>query len=269
MERRGGDDRSANWSTFTGYFGNGRDANGGRIQGTPRATNSLFFPTPTPTWIPGRVVINEVLIRPHYDWEGKGGVTTDDEFIELYNLGPNAVNLDGWMLDDVADGGSRPFRMKAWRIPPGGFLVVFRTRSHIALNDGGDTVRLLAPNGRLIDRISYLKVRAYNLSYGRLPDGSSRMAYGLWPTPRRQNRLFIEAAAGEDVEKTRRSPYRCPDGSVARLLLPRFGRQPAWSRWLLSNGLFACSREGGAPGIAGYPGRVPTGPVRREGGSEG
>ena len=80
MERAAG----GGWLSFTGFYGVGRDADGNPIQGTPRALNSVLFPPPSPTWIPGRVVINEVLIRPHYDWEGAGGVTTADEFIELY-----------------------------------------------------------------------------------------------------------------------------------------------------------------------------------------
>jgi hypothetical protein len=95
MERRGGDDRSANWGSFTGFNGAGRDASGRPINGSPRAPNLLLFPTPEPTWIPGRIVINEVLIRPHYDWAGTGSVSTADEFIELLNLGRHSANLNG------------------------------------------------------------------------------------------------------------------------------------------------------------------------------
>ncbi len=192
MERRGGADRSGNWGTFTGYYGRGRDAGGGPVAGTPGTTNSLFFPTPVPTWIPGKVVINEVLIRPHYDWEGKEGRSLDDEFIELYNIGPHGVDLGGFMLDDIADGGSKPFTLPDIRIPPGAFVVFFRSQTRIALNDGGDEVRLLSPSGRQLDSISYLKVRAYNLSYGRLPDGSGHLYYGLWPTPGEANVFFVE-----------------------------------------------------------------------------
>jgi len=192
MERRGGTDLPGNWATFSGHFGNGLDADGNPIQGTPRQANSLFFPTPTPTGIPSRVVINEVLIRPRYDWEGTGGVTTADEFIELYNPGRMDVYLKGWWLDDAIDGGSSPFDLPGVTIPAKGYAVFFRTQTKIALNDTGDTVRLLAPNERVIDEISYLSVRAANLSFGRLPDGSDHLRYGLWPTPRQANLLFVE-----------------------------------------------------------------------------
>lgn len=196
MERRGGTDLSGDWATFSGYFGNGLDAGGNPIQGTPRRANSLVFPTPTPTGIPSRVVINEVLIRPRHDWEGIGGVTTADEFIELYNPGYLDVYLKGWWLDDGSGGGSSPFDLPGVTIPSKGYAVFFRTQTKIALNDTGDTVRLLAPDGQPIDEISYLPIRAANLSFGRLPDGSGRLSYGLWPTPRQANLLFVEPVSG-------------------------------------------------------------------------
>jgi hypothetical protein len=175
------------WRTFTGLYGLGLDADGRAVRGTPYGPNSGLFPTPMPTWIPGRVVINEVLIRPHYDWEGAGGVTTDDEFIEVYNRGPGAVNLKGWTLDDYVVGGSKPYALPGITMDPGEFAVFFRSRTQIALNDSGDSVRLSAPDGSPVDKIRYLRVRAYNLSYGRLPDGDDVLVYGLWPTPGEEN----------------------------------------------------------------------------------
>ncbi len=183
-ETRASMERSADgagWGTFTGYFNLGHDAEGNAIRGSPRGPNSVTFPQPTATWIPGALVINEVLPRPHYDWEGSGGVTVSDEFIELYNRGPSGVFLKGWWLDDVEGAGSRPHDLPAVTLPAGERIVFFRSKIHISLNDGGDTVRLLAPDGRVVDQISYLRVRAYNLSYGRLPDGSNHMASGRRP----------------------------------------------------------------------------------------
>ena len=224
--------------TYTGYHGYGHDARGNQIQGTPGRQNSILFPTPVPTWIPGKVVINEVLIRPHYDWEGKGGVDTQDEFIELYNRGPRPVNIRGWWLDDIRDGGSKPHDLPSITIDPGGFAVFFRSWTHIALNDTGDTVRLLAPDGRLVDQISYLKVRAYNLSYGRLPDGSRHLKYGLWPTPGWQNILYEETYASVDVVHG-----GCWAEAGSRLLNSRFGRTPALTSWMSSLALVTCLRN--------------------------
>lgn len=192
MERRGAADLRGSWGTFTGYFGTGRDSSGHPIPGTPRAPNSILSPTPIPTWIPGKVVINEVLPRPHYDWEGTGGVDSGDEYIELLNLGPGQVRLGGWSLDDVAVGGSSAYVLPNVTLGPGGYAVFFRSRTRVTLNDRGDSIRLEAPDGRVIDKIVYLRGSAVNLAYGRLPDGSGRFTYCLWPTPGRPNELFHE-----------------------------------------------------------------------------
>lgn len=214
MERRGGEDRSGNWATFPGYGGVGRDAAGNAIAGTPRQPNAIFLPPPTPTPLPSRVVLNEVLIRPHYDWEGTGGVTPRDEFIELYNAGNLPVRLLGWVLDDLEGAGSKPYTLPDTILPPHGFLAFFRTRTRIALNDSGDTVRLLAPNGHVVDQIAYLRVRAKNLSYGRLPDGSRHLHYGLWPTAGGPNELFVEPRLPLPVL----DDFVCPAGHLHPLL---------------------------------------------------
>jgi hypothetical protein len=239
MERRGASTVDGNWGSFTGYGGNGRDADGRPIAGTPKAKNSIFFPTPTPTWIPGSLVINEVLIRPHYDWGGDGKETTGDEFIELFNRGPRAVKLEGWMLDDVSGSGSRPYVLPRVTIVNDGYAVFFRSQTHIALNDSGDSVRLLAPDGRMIDKIHYLKVRAYNLSYGRLPNGSNQLAYGLWPTPGKANILFVEP---EPTPGAWPAPaaFACQQGGLLRSRLPRLARQPWQPRWMFGLGLTFC-----------------------------
>jgi hypothetical protein len=215
MERRGGDDRSGNWGTFPGFGGVGHDSSGNQIRGTPRQPNAVNLPAPTATSIPSRVVINEVLIRPHYDWEGAGGVSSADEFIELYNAGDLPVHLLGWTLDDIEGAGSKPYTLPDSVLPAHGFLAYFRSRTHLALNDTGDTVRLLGPSGRVIDQISYLKVRASNLSYGRLPNGGHHLFYGLWPTAGLPNILFVQPRLPPPIEDT----FTCPAGHLHPLLV--------------------------------------------------
>jgi hypothetical protein len=240
MERRGGEDRPGDWATFTGFYGNGIDAAGNSIRGTPRQTNSIFFPTPQPTWIPGKLVINEVLIRPHYDWEGRGGVDTGDEFIEILNLGPLPVNLRGWLLDDIEGAGSKPYTLPAKTVDTGEYAVFFRSRTHIALNDSGDVVRLLAPDGRLIDQLSYLRVRAYNLSYGRFPDRSGHLSYGLWPTPGQPNLLFLEDTVKEVQETV---DWYCSRSAGLTLPLAQLSRNPLTISRISSYGYRLCWRH--------------------------
>jgi hypothetical protein len=106
-------------------------------------------------------------------------------------------------------------------LPAHGFLAYFRSRTHLALNDSGDTVRLLDPDGQLVDQISYLKVRASNLSYGRLPDGGQHLVYGLWPTAGGPNALFVAPRLPLPVVDT----FACPAGHLHPLLF-RFPGHP-------------------------------------------
>jgi hypothetical protein len=245
MERRGGGDRPDNWGTWRGLVFSGYDAGGNPIAGTPRQTNSLLYPTPAPTSIPGQVVINEVLIRPHYDWNRSGEADLGDEFIELFNAGPGPVNLSGWILDDIAGGGASPYSIPHRIIRPGTRVAFFRSETRISLNDAGDVVRLLAPDGLVVDQIRYIRVRAYNLSYGRLPDGSSNFAYALWPTPGSRNVAFVEsppdatAVPSEGSMSVDRWP-QCPLNSIPWPLLARTSRHPAMMRWMISLDLFVC-----------------------------
>jgi hypothetical protein len=229
------------WSSFTGYHGLGKDAHGVAIRGTPRGPNSVLYPTPEPTWIPGKVVINEVLIRPHYDWQGTGGIDTGDEFIELLNLGPYPVNLVGWMLDDIPGAGSKPYMLGQITLASGGYRAFFRSRTHLALNDGGDSVRLLAPDGRVVDSVSYLRVRAYNLSYGRYPDGSGRLRYGLWPTPGGANLPF------EEDPLVSQDPTACPVAALEAVRVPRLARSPRARARFRALGMLPCSPASSLP----------------------
>ena len=236
MERRGGFDHSSNWGTFSGHHQNGKDAKGVAIRGTPGKKNSILLPKPPPMWFPGRIRINEVLIRPHFDWEGTGGVDTGDEFIELVNLGPGKVFLKGWFLDDKQGGGSKPYKLPGITLKPGSFVAFFHSQTRISLNDAGDTVRLLRPDGTLVEEISYLRVSAYNLSYGRLPDGSGNLEYGLWPTPNKANLRYEEP----NIPLTGAIPEICPVDGGQQIHLIRHLRHPAQVRWMKDQGYGIC-----------------------------
>lgn len=81
--------------------------------------------------------------------------TDDAEWIELYNTESQAASLAGWMLDDE-EGGSKPYTFgDGAAIQAGEFLVVNRSESGIALNNTGDTVRLLTPSGEVADSVTY------------------------------------------------------------------------------------------------------------------
>ncbi|MFQ5885639.1 MAG: lamin tail domain-containing protein [Anaerolineae bacterium] len=136
----------------------------------------------SPLWVVGEatgeaVFLNEVLPAPHgHDWDGDGVAGPDDEWVELFNPGDSAQGLGGWLLDDVADGGSAPYTIPLGMvIEARGFLVLFKGETGVALNDDGDTVRLLRPDGSLADEFGYARSPGYDRSFSRTVDGG-----GTW-----------------------------------------------------------------------------------------
>ena len=132
---------------------------------------------------PGAVVINELLPAP--------GNRSSEEWVELFNGGSAAADLGGWALDDAAGGGSKPFGIPNGTVLlPGGFLVLYNSTTHVALNNDGDTVRLLDPSGTVIDSCSYVS-SAYDLSFGRFPDGGPDWRRFDAPTPGASNGAWV------------------------------------------------------------------------------
>ncbi|NOZ28797.1 MAG: hypothetical protein GXP39_12195 [Chloroflexi bacterium] len=156
---------------------------------TPAPTPSPGAPpTPPPGgWPP--VALNELLPRPAaVDWDGDGAVTAEDEWIELYNPGPQPVDLGGWALDDAAEGGSDPYV-----IPPGtlllagGYVLFFRNVTGLALNNDADQVRLLAPDGTVVDAFAY-EDPPPDGSFSRSVDGVGPWVTDYPPSPGGPNR---------------------------------------------------------------------------------
>ena len=173
---------------------------GPNLPGAPTATatpSRTRTPTPTrtPTMTPTAVEydrtalrLNEVLPAPaEIDWNGDGAANTNDEWIEVYNRGSAAIDLGGWLLDDIAAGGSAPYVIPAGTLlQPGGFLVLFRDRTGVTLNNDGDTVRLLGPDAAEVDTFTYAKAKN-DRSYSRSTDGDGAWTETYPPSPGRAN----------------------------------------------------------------------------------
>ncbi len=124
-------------------------------------------PSPTPTtsrW--PRLLLSEVL----YDAPQEG---TDSayEWLEVFNPGESAVSLAGWA---VSDNGGQDV-LSATNLDPGEYLVIAATAAGFranhpdfagklfslegtignGLSNTGDVVRLLAPDGEIVDAMSY------------------------------------------------------------------------------------------------------------------
>ncbi|MGE5191145.1 MAG: PA14 domain-containing protein, partial [Deltaproteobacteria bacterium] len=93
-----------------------------RRPGKPTATA-----TATPTMPATGLRLSEILSNPRdIDWDGNSVPNARDQWIEIYNAGPGAVDLTGWSLDD-AKGGSNPFRFQQpTLLAPNAYLVLYR-----------------------------------------------------------------------------------------------------------------------------------------------
>ena len=165
-------------------------------------TTATVTPTPTPSSTPDPslidVTLNEFMPDPASDWNGDGTATQDDEYIELFNTGPQPVDLGGWLLDDMDDSqskvrsffapdGSRPFVIPAGTvIDPGGFVVFFGSETDVTLNNGGDWVRLIRPDGVVVEAFEYTTSRD-DQAYSKMLDGGDEWTRTYPPSPGRSN----------------------------------------------------------------------------------
>ena len=163
----------------------------------------VFFPNPTPgasnipIIFPDDLYINEFLALNDsccFDEFGE-----DDDWVEIYNAGPEAINLGGmYLTDNLAIPklwqipGTEP---DSTTIPPGGFLVIWFDNdseqgvlhTEIKLSGAGEQIGLYAADGVTpIDTLSFGQQET-NISYGRLPDGSNNWETFTTPTPGETN----------------------------------------------------------------------------------
>ncbi|MBI4730608.1 MAG: lamin tail domain-containing protein, partial [Chloroflexi bacterium] len=163
---------------------------------TPTRTSTAF-----PTAYPGNVALNEYLPRPASDWNGDGEANSRDEYIELINMGTVSINIRNWKLDDIADGGSSPYTLPDLTLAPYQIVRFYASQTGISLSDGGDTVRLIKPDGKTADLQNYTIVTASDRTWCRLPDGNGAWAFECRPTPGRPNARAGSEPPGRDEEQ--------------------------------------------------------------------
>ena len=159
-------------------------------------------PTRTPTRVPTqtvpptlapqpRVAINEFVPHPGHDWNNDGVVNVGDEYIEIINHGTISVDLNGYSLDDELNIGSSLHTLPSITLDPGERIVFYGSETNLLLSDGGDSVRLLRPNGDLVDLFNYTVVNYPDQSFCRLPDngGLDDWSRSCFPTPGLRNAL--------------------------------------------------------------------------------
>ena|GEM_PF-3094046 len=154
-----------------------------------------------PTYAPGTLVINELLPDP-----GPGL----DEWVEIRNPHAAPIPLAGWMLRDAS---GKTTALPAQTLDAGAFILLFNPAGN--LNNDKDTIELLAPNGSVIDVVSYGLTAETKTKRGwsliRLSDGD--WARTDTPTPGAANAAVPEEAADENTpaQETDASPTDTED----------------------------------------------------------
>lgn len=154
------------------------------LTSTPELTPAVtFFPSPTPAPKPvysRLVVINEFLPDPVGD-------DSQGEWIELFNEGNKPVDLAGWTL---TNGKASKFTIpQNTVIGAKSFLVFSRPDTKLVINNSGEILSLIDPNGDLAFRVSYEGRASEGQTLARQQDG--KWVWSNTPTPGRQNIIKI------------------------------------------------------------------------------
>lgn len=205
------------------------------------------------------VVLNEFL--PHPDGEQYGFDFGEDhsdmpqgEWVELYNLTSNPVDLSDWYVQDASGGvGNTQITNlntvpATTTIPANGFLVIYMNKP--VWNNTGDVVKLFDGSDTLIDSYAYSSDYDYcflrptpggsnteipsggddcgnqvpgNKSYARIPDGTGAFVDPI-PTPGNVNILDDESAALiQTIEETQTATVNDTEAPVITVI----GNNPA------------------------------------------
>lgn len=96
------------------------------------------------------VRLSEVLPNPV-------GNDAEGEWLELENTSNRPINVSALQIDDKEGGGSKPYTLPDnLIIPAHSFLIIEREESGIAFNNTVDSLRLIAPDGEVLESISYV-----------------------------------------------------------------------------------------------------------------
>jgi hypothetical protein len=122
-------------------------------------------------------------------WIDESGET--DDWIELLNTGDEPLSLRGYRISDTND---TLHRLPDVLLAPGHVVLLWADRTtaqgelHLPfkLSSEGETVYLVAPDRRLVDRVRMPELLPSE-SFARLPDGNGEPAICGWATPGRRN----------------------------------------------------------------------------------
>ncbi len=124
-----------------------------------------------------KIIINELLPDP-------AGSDAEGEFVELRNLENKDISLAGWKLFD----GRKEKKLDKFVIKAGKHLAIWRRDVSFGLSNTEDTVKLIAPDGTMVDEISYQGGAPEAKSYARDKKG---WKWTSTPTPGEENKFDL------------------------------------------------------------------------------
>ena len=162
---------------------------------TPQAANDASWPQ-TPLFI------NEWMADNTSTLPNPVGGAYDDWF-ELYNPNPVAVDLAGWSVANSLTNVAQNLIPSGYCVPAHGYLLIWadgkpgrNSSSHpdlhvdFKLNLDGETIALFAPDRRLVDAVIF-GPQASDISQGRYPEGAPHIYSFTTPTPNAANNLVL------------------------------------------------------------------------------
>jgi len=187
----------------------------------------------SPATYPSGIFINEILPNPE-------GPDETDEWIELYNSNAIDVDLSGWQIQDKA-GTITTFTIPATtKILANGFLVFKRPDTKIMLNNEGDSVNLLTPDGKIVDSVGFVSA-PLGQSYNRTDSASAKASAGTWAwsttlTPGTANIITAAASSAKPLPKTQKSDNNkiTVAAAAADLTLPAESNANPWPLFFIA-----------------------------------
>lgn len=145
------------------------------------------------TTVQGQVVINE-LMQSNVDF-----LMVDHDFpdswVELYNGGSNAVSIGQYRIG-ASEIYNEAFQLhaSAVSIEPGQYLILYCDKTtgtpfhyNFNLEASKGELYLFDETGQVVDNVSYKKMPAPNVAYGRITDGGNKWQFELTATPGQPN----------------------------------------------------------------------------------
>lgn len=121
------------------------------LEPQPATTTAPLLEIRSPTTVyPSNIIINEIMPSPE-------GADETEEWIEIFNKNIFEADLSGWQITDTAGKINIYTFPVETKISAMGFLAITRPETKITLNNDGDGLKLVQPDGKTADSVNYEK----------------------------------------------------------------------------------------------------------------